>query len=78
MENAPEVLHHSAKCGAVIQLNRICKHQHATGLQHAPSLIEHLLAGLARELMEQEHAGHRLHHPVGKRKVLAIALDQLR
>ena len=52
VEHAPEVLHHSAKCGAVIQLNRISEDQHTTRLQHAPGLIQHLLARLTREFME--------------------------
>ena len=77
MEAAAEVVHHGGELGRVGQLDGVGQHQHATGFQQPIALVDHVLAGLAGQLVQQEHAGDPLHAGFGEGHRLAIALHQL-
>ena len=77
MEHAPEVLHRRLELGGIRHLHRVGQYHDAAGFQNTEAVGQHVLAGLTRQLMQQEHTGDALHAALGEGHGLTIALHQL-
>ena len=77
VEHAAKVFHRRTELGGIGQLHRVGQGENPTWFQQAETLVEHVLARLAREFVQQKHTAHGLEAAIGKGHRFAIALHQL-